>query len=60
MIWPLLVFDWLLGGLSEQAQPTNSLTRRAATDMSAIGWGKDCKQFRLSHKPGVAGLHCGG
>ena len=31
-----------------------------ATDMSAIGWGNDCKQFKLSHKPEVAGLNCGG
>ena len=29
------------------------LTRHAAMDMSAIGWGSD-------DKPGVAGLSCGG
>ena len=28
------------------------LTRHAATDMSAVGWGNDCIQFKLSHKPG--------
>ena len=28
--------------------------------MSSTGWGSDCKQFKLSHKPGVAGLNCGG
>ena len=27
--------------------------------MSAIGWGIDCIQFKLSHKPNVAGLNCG-
>ena len=30
------------------------LARHAATDMSAIGWGNDCIQFKLSHKPRVA------
>ena len=36
--------------------------KHAATDMSAIGWGIDCIQFNLSHKPStsVAGLNCGG
>ena len=24
-IWPCLVFDWLVGGLSEQTQPTTRL-----------------------------------
>ena len=33
------------------------LTRHAATDMSAVGWGNGCIQFKLSHKPGVAGLN---
>ena len=28
-------------------------------DMSAIGRGNDCIQFKPSHKPGVAGLNCG-
>ena len=28
--------------------------------MSAIGWVMIAKQFKLSHKPGVAGLNCGG
>ena len=28
--------------------------------MSAIGWDNDCKQFKLSHKPSVAGLNCRG
>ena len=32
------------------------LTRHEATDMSAVGWGTDCIQFKLSRKPGVAGL----
>ena len=30
------------------------LARHAATGMSAIGWGNDCKQFKLSHTPRVA------
>ena len=34
------------------------LARHAAMDMSAIGWGIDCIQFKQPHKPGVAGLHC--
>ena len=33
------------------------LTWHAAMDMSAIGWGTDCIQFKLSHKPSVAGLN---
>ena len=28
--------------------------------MSAIGWGNDCTQVKLSHKPGLPGLNCGG
>ena len=28
-------------------------------DLSAIGWGDDCTQFKLSRKPGVDGLNCG-
>ena len=36
------------------------LARHAAMDMSATGWGNDCIQFKLSHKPGVVGLNCGG
>ena len=28
--------------------------------MSAIDWGSDCTPFKLSRKPGVAGLNCGG
>ena len=31
------------------------LAWHAATDMSAIGWGYDCMQFKLFHKPRVAG-----
>ena len=27
------------------------LARHAATDTSPIGWGNDCTQFKLSHKP---------
>ena len=34
------------------------LAWHAATDMSVIGWGNDCIQFKLSHKPGVVGLNC--
>ena len=36
------------------------LAWHAAMDMSAIDWGIDCIQFKLSHKPRVAGLNCGG
>ena len=32
----------------------------AATDMSAIGWVMIAKQFKLSYKPKVVGLICGG
>ena len=32
------------------------LTRHAATDISAIGWGTNCIQFKLSHKPGLASV----
>ena len=28
--------------------------------MSAIGCGTNCIQFKLTHKPSVAGLNCGG
>ena len=28
-----------------------------ARNMSAIGWDADCIQFKLSYKPGVAGLN---
>ena len=28
--------------------------------ISAVGWGNDCTQFKLSHKPVVAGLKCRG
>ena len=31
------------------------LARHAATDMSAVGWGNDCMQFKLSHKSWLAG-----
>ena len=34
-----------------------SLVWHAVMDMGAIGWDNDCKQAKLSHKPGVAGLH---
>ena len=33
------------------------LARHAAMDIRTIGWGNDCIQFKLSHKPGVAGLN---
>ena len=36
------------------------LATHAAMAMSTIGFGNGCKQFKLSHKPGVAGLNCGG
>ena len=36
------------------------LARHAATDMSVIGWGYDCIQLKLSQKPIMAGLSCGG
>ena len=36
------------------------LARHAAMDMSVIGWGIDCIQFKLYHKSVVAGLNCGG
>ena len=38
------------------------LARHAATDMGTIGWGNDCIQFKLSHKPRdvMTGLTCGG
>ena len=29
-------------------------------DMSASGWGTDCIYLKLSHKPSMAGLGCGG
>ena len=60
-IWPCLVSDWLTMGLSEQTQPHHSLIySHTATDRTAIGWGNDCKQFRLSHKPRVVDLNYGG
>ena len=34
------------------------LARHAAKDLSVIGWGNDCTQFKLSQKAGVAGLNC--
>ena len=33
------------------------LAWHAAADMNAIGWGINCIQFKLSHKPSVAGLN---
>ena len=30
-----------------------SMAWHAATDMSALGWGTDCIQFKLSHKRNV-------
>ena len=55
----MLISDWLAGGLNEQTQPI-PLARYVATDISVIDWGNDCMQFKLSHKPRVAGLNCGG
>ena len=57
-IWPCLVSDWLAGGLSEQTQPTTRLA--CSNGQECYRLGDDCKQFRLSDKPGVAGLNCGG
>ena len=57
-IWPYLVSDWLAGGLSEQTQPTTCLACSNGHECYRLG--NDCKQFKLSHKPGVAGLNCGG
>ena len=31
------------------------LAWHAAMDMSAVGWGTDCIQFKVSQKPSVAG-----
>ena len=57
-IWPCLVSDWLAGGLSEQTQPTTHLA--CSNGYECYRLGNDCMQFKLSHKPGVAGLNCGG
>ena len=57
-IWPCLISDWLAGGLVNIHNLP--LARHAAMHMSAIGWGNDCIQFKLSHKPRVADLNCGG
>ena len=57
-IWPYLVPDWLAGGLSEQTQPTTRLACSNGHECYSLG--NDCIQFKLSHKPGVAGLNCGG
>ena len=57
-IWPRLVSDWLAGGLSEQTQPTTRLACSNGHECKRLG--NDCKQFRLSHKPGLAGLNCKG
>ena len=54
---------WWRGECLIKHKPSSSypgLARHAATDMSAMRWGNDCKEFKLSHKPGVAGLNCGG
>ena len=32
------------------------LAWHAAMDISAIGWGNDCMEFKLFHKSGVAGM----
>ena len=29
-------------------------------DLSAVGWGIDCMQFKLPHKPSAVGLNYGG
>ena len=57
-IWPCLVSDWLAGGLSKQTQPTTRLACSNGHECYSLG--NDCIQFKLSHKPGVAGLNCEG
>ena len=57
-ICPCLVSDWLAGGLSEQTQPTTRLACSNGHECYRLC--NDCKQFKLSHKPGVAVLNCGG
>ena len=57
-ILPCLVSDWLAGGLSEQTQPTTRLACSNGHECYRLG--NDCIQFKLSHKPGEAGLNCGG
>ena len=57
-IWPCLVSDWLAGGLNEQTQPTTRLACSNGHECYKLG--NDCIHFKLSHKPGVAGLNCGG
>ena len=50
-----------LTGLLEDYLNRHNLTlaRHAVMDMSAVGWGYSCKQFKLSHKPWVAGISYG-
>ena len=36
------------------------VSSNAAMGMSAIGWGTNCIQFKLSHKSGVGGFNCRG
>ena len=57
-IWPCLVSDWLARGLSKQTQPTTRLACSNGHECYRLG--NDCIQFKLSHKPGVAHLNCGG
>ena len=49
---------WLAEGLSEQTQPTTRLACSNGHECYRLG--NDCIQFKLSHKPGVTGLNCGG
>ena len=42
---------------SEQTQPTTRLACSNGHECYRVG--NDCKQFKLSHKPWVAGLNCG-
>ena len=39
-------------------RPNLPHARHVAMDKRAIGWGFDCIQFKLSHKPWLAGLNC--
>ena len=55
-IWPCLISDWLAG---VKTDTTYHSAGHAATDVSVICLGNHYIQFKLSHKPGVAGLNCG-
>ena len=54
----MLCSDWLAGDKGNRHK-LPLITRHAAMDMSAIGWGNDSIHFKLSQKSIVAGLNCG-